>query len=167
MPIGVYERRPRHVAERFVTKVDVNGPTMPHMATPCHVWTGLKSKQGYGRLHAFGRIHKAHRVAFFIAEGRWPEPCALHRCDNPPCVRRDHLFEGTNADNVADKVSKGRTANQRKTHCPHGHPYSGENLYRQNNSQRGCWTCRRAGSRARIARTQQRRADAKALKETP
>ena len=38
----------------------------------------------------------------------------LHRCDNPPCVRPDHLFLGTNKDNVDDKMAKGRHK------CPHG-----------------------------------------------
>jgi hypothetical protein len=50
----------------------------------------------------------AHRMAWFAEYGRWPEPCALHRCDNPPCCNPAHLFEGTRADNMRDMWSKGR-----------------------------------------------------------
>lgn len=49
-----------------------------------------------------------HQVAFFLEYGRWPDPCALHSCDNPPCCNGRHLFEGTVADNNADKWAKGR-----------------------------------------------------------
>jgi hypothetical protein len=84
---------------------------MPTMSTPCHIWTGGKNKKGYGVINLGARgegTALTSRVAFFLEHGRWPEPCALHRCDNPPCVRGDHLFEGTRADNVADALRKGR-----------------------------------------------------------
>jgi hypothetical protein len=54
-----------------------------------------------------------------------------HHCDNPPCCDIDHLFLGTNADNMADKIAKGRhrNGNEKKTHCPRGHPYDEVNTY--------------------------------------
>jgi len=50
----------------------------------------------------------AHRAAWFLEHGVWPELDLLHQCDTPACVRPDHLLEGTNDDNVQDKMSKGR-----------------------------------------------------------
>jgi hypothetical protein len=56
-----------------------------------------------------GRMHLAHRVAWGLERGPIPEGlCVLHRCDNPPCVRVDHLFLGTVGDNNADRDAKGR-----------------------------------------------------------
>ncbi len=64
----------------------------------------------------------------------------LHRCDNPPCWRDDHLFLGTQPDNVADMVTKGRHANSRKTHCSRGHKYTPQNT-RVYDGHRRCIKC--------------------------
>jgi hypothetical protein len=80
----------------------------------CWLWTGRTNDDGYGlfdmggRSSNGGRPHLAHRVAWFLEYGRWPEPDACHHCDNPPCVRHHHLFEGTNADNNRDMAQKQR-----------------------------------------------------------
>jgi hypothetical protein len=99
------------ITERFFANVNVDGPVPAHVPEigPCHVWTGRTNEFGYGKFSMRGAEHRAHRVAFFLAESRWPDPCALHRCDNPACVRRDHLFEGTKKDNSADMVAKKRS----------------------------------------------------------
>lgn len=75
---------------------------------PCLQWTGGKFPFGHGSFWFRGRNLKASRVAFFLAHGRWPDPCCLHHCDNPSCVRPEHLFEGTLFDNMRDCAAKGR-----------------------------------------------------------
>lgn len=82
----------------------------------CWLWTGRIDEAGYGLLdvvdpngRAKGRPQKAQRVSWYLHTGVWPDRDVLHRCDNPPCVRFDgHLWLGTNDDNIADKVAKGR-----------------------------------------------------------
>jgi hypothetical protein len=96
--------------EDFFSKVDLNGPVPEHCPElgRCHVWTAYRQKGGYGVVRFNGKTELAHRVAFSLAHGRWPEPCALHHCDNPACVNEEHLFEGTRRDNAHDMCAKGR-----------------------------------------------------------
>lgn len=71
----------------------------------CWVWIGDKDKDGYGRLWVRGRSEKAHRFSYKVHVGEVPgNVMVLHSCDNPSCVRPDHLFLGNNRDNVGRKV---------------------------------------------------------------
>lgn len=74
----------------------------------CWEWTGTRNRQGYG-IYSRRRVH---RIAYEAIHGpiTGPEMCVLHRCDNPPCWRPDHLLLGTRADNAADRRVKGRDA---------------------------------------------------------
>ena len=76
----------------------------------CWLWDGATYGAGYGVLRkgdGSGNVRATHIMWRFIF-GEWPTGHVLHTCDNPSCVRPDHLFTGTDADNVADKVQKGR-----------------------------------------------------------
>jgi hypothetical protein len=80
----------------------------------CWLWTGCKSR-GYGRFRSRGNkvtSQRTHRVSWEIAHGPIPDGLkVLHRCDTPACVRPDHLFLGTQKENVWDSIQKGRHVN--------------------------------------------------------
>lgn len=78
-------------------------------ADECWIWTGALNK-GYGSMSMPGSLKReAHIVAWEIANGELANGRIVrHSCDNPPCTNPAHLFLGTHADNVADKVAKGR-----------------------------------------------------------
>lgn len=89
--------------ERFFAK------TRRDPASGCLLWTASRDRKGYGQFSiATSQPASAHRVAWALAHGRWPERCVLHRCDTPACVEIAHPFEGTIADNNADMDAKGR-----------------------------------------------------------
>jgi hypothetical protein len=75
----------------------------------CWLWTGRKDRDGYGIVHFLGKNRGAHRVAFYLTHGRWPEPCCLHDCDTRDCCKPDHLHEGTRAQNARECVERERT----------------------------------------------------------
>jgi hypothetical protein len=93
-----------------------------------------------------GKILKVHRLAWAEANGPIPTGLrVLHKCDVPACCNPDHLFVGTQLDNVTDMRVKGRfkggsAVNALKTHCPHGHEYTPENTMTFN-GMRSCRQC--------------------------
>ena len=109
------------LADRFWSKVNKDGPIPAHRPElgPCWVWTASRSKHGgYGQINVgASRPDFAHRVVWRLTYGALPADAVVcHHCDNPVCVRPAHLFIGTHAGNVADKVRKGRQ--QRGTAVP-------------------------------------------------
>ena len=68
---------------------------------------GKSEQEGLRHLWSEREGNDAHRVAFFFEHGFWPRYC-LHSCDNPPCVNVRHLRDGTQVDNMADRVSRNR-----------------------------------------------------------
>ena len=106
---------------RFWAKVDTSGE--------CWNWIGAINTNGYGRFRLFGIPTSAHRASFIINYGSIPEldewhgMCVLHKCDNKCCVNPEHLFLGTQQDNIIDMYSKGRG---------HSNPSRGKDHYRYN-----------------------------------
>lgn len=95
-------------ATRFWAKVSKDGQTMPHMESPCWMWLGAKSSAGYGQMVLRGKVSYAHRISFEMSNGLLGDLHCCHHCDNPTCVNPDHLWAGTNTDNVRDCIAKGR-----------------------------------------------------------
>ncbi|MFD4912850.1 hypothetical protein ACFWNR_06460 [Streptomyces virginiae] len=98
---GSTDRPGRSWEERFWEKVD---------KTPnCWIWTGARDRAGYGLLGGNAPMRAAHRLSRLLAVGNPGDQHVLHRCDNPPCVRPDHLFVGDDATNHADMAAKLRS----------------------------------------------------------
>lgn len=88
--------------------------------TGCVEWQNKPNASGYGTMKPFGRksFALAHRVSYTVNVGAFPDELkVLHRCDNPKCVNHAHLFLGTQVDNIADMVAKGRNKNARGERC--------------------------------------------------
>lgn len=123
----------------FFTKFDID------TSTECWNWTSAKNRKGYGQFKYDHKLHIAHRFIFSmlveqIKEGNH----ILHRCDNPSCVNPEHLWQGTNQDNVDDKMQKRRHWTFRKTHCSKGHELTPENTrIRKQDNSRCCRICER------------------------
>jgi hypothetical protein len=88
------------IEQRFWRKV--------RLGSGCWEWQGARNPR-YGHIHTDGRNIAAHRYAYELAYGPIPKgTVVMHTCDNPGCVRADHLKLGTQADNLADCRRKGR-----------------------------------------------------------
>ncbi len=93
---------------RFWEKINVGGPD------ECWLWTGAKTRKGYGLIGRDGRLYRSNRVVLEMKLGRslHDGEQACHTCDNPTCCNPSHLWPGTNSQNQLDAVSKGRHAMQ-------------------------------------------------------
>ena len=74
----------------------------------CWPWTGYRDRHGYGKINVNGKTWFAHRFAMTLAGHNIAGLLVCHHCDNPPCVNPDHLFVGTQQDNMIDRNNKGR-----------------------------------------------------------
>lgn len=136
------------VEERFWPNVDVSDG--------CWNWTGTKMGNGYGAIPKCkgGRVTGAHRFSWYIHNGEWPPKgmVVMHSCDNPSCVRPDHLSIGTQSENIKQCVDRGRHKPfrpEKKEECKNGHPYTEENtqyVMSRGLKVRRCRTCKNEAS---------------------
>lgn len=134
---------------------------LPEPNSGCWLWDGDLSNGGYGRFWINGKRYRAHRYALQCHLGR-PIPDGMnvcHRCDLPSCVNPEHLFIGTQSENMLDAVNKGRLRVPRftghaaralaQTHCKHGHEWTAQNTHLRPDGRRECAACCLDRERAR------------------
>ena len=121
--------------ERFWMKVN--------KTATCWLWTAATKGGGYGSFFFNGKHAYAHRVSYSFSKGEIPSNLQLdHLCRVRRCVNPDHLEAVTQKENLL-RGTGAPARNARKTHCKHGHPLSGDNLYIYPNGDRRCCTCHR------------------------
>jgi hypothetical protein len=176
--------RCRPLADRFEENV------MRDPNSGCWLWMGSLDRKGYGTIGSGGRRGKhlpAHRVSLALTGVDVPSALNVcHKCDVPACVNPGHLFLGTQADNIADMMAKGRAPSReersiamrgfkwpadkirsgtrhwhfgkRLEACKHGHTFTPDNIVLGSDGCRRCRTCRNTKSRiAMRAKCQQKR----------
>jgi hypothetical protein len=133
--------------QRFWAKVDTTGG--------CWEWTGVTNGAGYGKIALPGRsiMMLAHRYSAMLHYGMFDTRLlVLHHCDNPSCVRPEHLYLGDSKQNMQDKMQRSRHVGANKTHCVHGHRYTDDNTYRYQ-GKRICKECNRNRAQERRSTT--------------
>lgn len=112
----------------------------------CIRYEGKCQPNGYGKFYdkESKRCVWAHRYVYEQANGEIPEGINVcHKCDNRWCINPNHLFLGTQSENMQDASAKGRIQAPRlaKTHCKRGHEFNEENTAYQTSGARKCRAC--------------------------
>ncbi len=146
MPTGVYKRTEEHKKNIGLAQLGEKNHQYGkrYIITPaierfwklvkktetCWIWVGKgKSGGGYGQIKIKGKNVSAHRFSYELHNGRIPKgdgyhgTCVLHTCDNRLCVNPQHLWLGTNADNIHDMERKGRGVHPRGPHKNKNYDY--------------------------------------------
>lgn len=111
----------RSLQERFDEKY------VPVTESGCWLWTGSSNRYGHLRVPSAAKAFRAHRVSYELHKGSIPKGMnVLHRCDVTLCVNPDHLFIGTQTDNMRDMIAKSRQVTSPLAGM-HGNHASGEN----------------------------------------
>lgn len=106
----------RAISDLLASPIDVKMGVMARMFAQrtlnagCVDWTGFKAAKGYGRIGILGKRVAVHRLSWSLANSQ-PVPDGMficHSCDRPSCFNPEHLFVGTQLDNMRDMVQKGR-----------------------------------------------------------
>lgn len=104
--------------QNFWSAIDKNGREpqtiiYKDLQGPCWRWKKCLNKAGYGRIGGVNRM-LAHRFSWLIHYGKIPDGMEVcHKCNNPECVRPDHLYVGTHGDNVRQSIVEGRLVRDR------------------------------------------------------
>lgn len=128
--------------DRFLAKVE--------KTDFCWLWIACTSSAGYGQIRINGQLFYAHRISYELENGPISDGLELdHVCRTPACVNPypDHLEAVTHQENLLRGIGIA-AKNARVTHCPQGHPYTGDNLYLAPGGGRKCKTCQREHLRA-------------------
>lgn len=107
----------------------------------CLIWPGKLNRDGYARVRIENRAEYVHRWLYQRGVGEIPDGLELdHLCRRRDCINFEHLEAVPHAENVRrGDAGKYQTV---KTHCPKGHPYSGDNLLlRPDGKRRRCKAC--------------------------
>lgn len=109
----------------------------------CWLWIGSVTRKGYGRFFLNGKIEHAHRVAIEIAGIQLGYKSGLHKCNIKNCVRyhSEHVYVGTQTDNMQDLVASGNHASTKVIMCPKGHNSWSNILNINGHSARRCKEC--------------------------
>ena len=95
--------------EKFLLKVD--------KTETCWLWTSYRNAKGYGCTSHKNKSMLAHRMSFKLFKENFDaDLCVLHHCDNPSCVNPNHLFVGTQKENMEDCIRKNRLASTKGSH---------------------------------------------------
>ncbi len=117
--------------------------TGPREANGCRLWTASTTADGYATtMGAHRKMMQVTRIMLGLSVG---DPLvAMHKCDTPQCVEPSHLIAGTQGENIADCIAKGRQVQSAKTHCKRGHIFDDANTYRRTrgiSTRRQCRPC--------------------------
>jgi hypothetical protein len=138
---------PHSWANRYWAKVDVRE------ADQCWHWLASRNNKGYGSFWLDGKLAKAHRVAWELEYGAIPiGQCVCHVCDCSSCVNPNHLWLGTNADNIKDRDQKGRRAPPQGTKNGRAKVTSSDVLQIRELYANGAYTYRELGVRFGLSR---------------
>lgn len=143
-----------HAKRRFLRKV-----IKPLSDNWCWEWNGAVEKNGYTRAYDGKKMNWGHRVAYMLFVGPIPVGKEIdHLCRNPGCVNPEHLEAVSHRENMRRSPLGYAGVQRRKTHCPQGHPYSGDNLVVWN-GMRYCRTCQRRYKQAYKLRKKHEKAE--------